>query len=258
MKRFYRLHILIGLIAMLSIFVSPLNAQSDSCSLQAVTSSFQAAAASGAIDVWAEQYANSPCSGSIKRGVALLAQAYDLIISDDLGVSDESSEFIGNFESSTENWGGFGDASSLEWTPTGGNPNGTICAVDGSQGVWWYFDAPTSVLNLLDGAYGMALRFDIKQVEPTRLTVDNEPEDIILEAGEQRLIYNTNYNAGVTWTSYFVLLTEYGGWVDEAGVPPTSDLFQQILDNATALRIRGEFASGGDSACLDNVSLGAF
>ncbi len=159
-----------------------------------------------------------------------------------------------NFNQSDEGWGNINDVSDSAWLATGGNPGGRFYAMDAVSGQWWYFVAPSKFLGDLSSSYDKTFRYDIKQ-NPNGL--DNSQPDVILIGNGMQLNYDFPQNPRTTFTSFGLTLNETSGWRKQSGgQPPSKAEMQNVLANVTALRIRGEFAGGSDSASIDNVILG--
>lgn len=162
------------------------------------------------------------------------------------------------FSSDADAWTLDGDAGSPEYVETGGNPGGHICADDDVAGNAWYFDAPAKFLGDRSAAYGGNLQFDLKQSS----TSDQfQNHDVVLRDGSRAIVYdfgNASEHPGTDWTHYSVPLdASAAGWTWESDEPVTAGGFEEVLGNLTALRIRGEYVSGSDRGCLDNVQLPA-
>ena len=158
------------------------------------------------------------------------------------------------FDSNNEGWTTFGDATSSSPTffSTGGNPGGRVCATDASSGATWYFQVPAKFLGNVSSAYNGTLTFDLTQ---SATDSQYDDEDVVLIGGGLTLAFSTLNNPGTNWTSYSVPLNE-AGWRNTANnQPATQAQMLQVLSSLTALRIRGEYRSGADTGCLDNVAL---
>jgi uncharacterized repeat protein (TIGR01451 family) len=171
-----------------------------------------------------------------------------------LGSLAASAAITSVFDANNEGWQTFGDATSPTATfqATGGNPGGRVCATDARQGIFWYFQAPAKFLGNVSSAYNRTLSFDLRQ---SATDSPSAADDIILIGGGLTLVFNTPNDPGTDWTSYTVSLNE-AGWRNTAtNQPATQSEMLQTLSALTALRIRGEYRSGPDTGCLDNVVL---
>lgn len=161
------------------------------------------------------------------------------------------------FESGDEGWRLAGDADTQpELSSAGGNPGGHICGTDQVGGNIWYFVAPQKYLGDVSQAYGARLTFDLKQ---SSIFNQIRGRDVVLNGGGLSVVYNMKSPPGTDWTPYSIQLAEAGSaWSrDEAGFPPATEAeLKTVLRNLNALRIRGEYIDGSDSACLDNVYFG--
>jgi hypothetical protein len=161
------------------------------------------------------------------------------------------------FESGDEGWRLAGDADTQpELSSADGNPGGHICGTDQVGGNIWYFVAPQKFLGDVSQIYGKRLTFDLKQS-----TIFNQirGRDVVLNGGGLSIVYNMRTPPGIDWTPYSITISESGSaWDSDApGFPPASEAdIRTVLRNLNALRIRGEYVDGSDSACLDNVYLG--
>ncbi len=158
------------------------------------------------------------------------------------------------FDTGDEGWTVVNDAYSPVYYAQGGNPGGYISATDKQQGQYWYWRAPAKFYGDFSMAYGKTLTFDLKQ---TATTSQADRDDVILVGGGIRLVYNTSYNPGTTWTSYSIFLHESAGWINTAtGLIATQAEIQTVLSALSDLQIRGEYLVGPDTGSLDNVVLG--
>lgn len=161
------------------------------------------------------------------------------------------------FETGDEGWRLAGDADLQPLLDAkGGNPGGTICGEDQVGGNIWYFVAPQKYLGDVSETYGKRLTFDLRQSSSFNQI---RGRDVVLNGGGLSIVYNMRSAPGTDWTPYSVQLTEAGAaWSrDEPGFPPAPEAdIRVVLRNLNALRVRGEYVDGSDSACLDNVYLG--
>jgi len=173
--------------------------------------------------------------------------------------ADETDTTINSwFSSDADGWALAGDAGAPEYVETGGNPGGHICADDDVSGNTWYFDAPAKFLGDQSAAYGGDLQFDLKQ---SSTSSQFDQHDIVLRDGSRAVVYdfgNATAHPRTNWTHYSVPLDATAdGWTWESGEPVGATAFENVLANLTALQIRGEYVSGSDRGCLDNVQLPA-
>ncbi|NBC32837.1 MAG: beta-propeller fold lactonase family protein [Alphaproteobacteria bacterium] len=160
------------------------------------------------------------------------------------------------FDAGDAGWTSFGDATEDEPDvfADGGNPGGHISVEDRVSGDVWYFDAPDSALgdraDLLDGV----LTFDLRQ---SATDTQFDAADIVLVGDGTTLAFDTARNPGTDWTSYTVPLAAGTGWRvgDLDGPAATEAELESVLDELSALRIRGEYRTGADRGDLDNVLL---
>jgi hypothetical protein len=161
------------------------------------------------------------------------------------------------FETGDEAWQLAGDTDTQPVRESsGGNPGGHICGTDEVGGDIWYFVAPQKFLGDVSEVYGARLTFDLKQ---SSIFNQIRGRDVVLNGGGLSIVHNMRAPPGTDWTPYSVTLVESGsGWArDEAGFPAAVEAdIRTVLRNLNALRIRGEYVDGSDSACLDNVYFG--
>lgn len=161
-----------------------------------------------------------------------------------------------DFEDGFQNWTVVGDATDFVHVPDGGNPGGTICATDLTTGVYWYFRTPFS--GDMSGVYGLTLSYDL-QVNLISGTASSTVDEIVISGGGITLSYSTGImpaTDGATWTSFTIPLSETG-WVIQGTLTAATDVdMQTVLASVDYLDIVGEYVTGGDSACIDNVIIG--
>ena len=169
------------------------------------------------------------------------------------------------FDTNTEGWNAVSvngthqvvGTAARNYAATGGNPGGHIYGGDFSTGIW-YFNAPSAFLGNVSAAYNGSLTFDLRRAGGTLFNA----ADVVLVGGDPgnliTLCFDIANAPTSAWTSFDVWLNESDWKVGTlAGPQATAGQMQQVLAALTALRIRGEFGSGGDTEYLDNVSLNA-
>ncbi|MGI0015239.1 MAG: laminin B domain-containing protein, partial [Nitrososphaera sp.] len=169
--------------------------------------------------------------------------------------SSDSCTAVSFFDVDAKSWTVIGDVQNPAYFFDGGNPGGYISATNSGPGQIWYWQAPAKFLRDAACAYCKALNFDLRHIANIH-TLDTE--DVILEGGGLKLVFDTSYNPNENWTSYSVLLRENAGWRKNNlnGAPPTLAEMQATLASLSKLLIRGEFSTvAGDSGHLDNVVL---
>lgn len=162
------------------------------------------------------------------------------------------------FRSDAEGWTLAGDAGTRAYMETGGHPGGHVCADDKVAGTVWYFEVPAKFLGDRSAAYGGGLQFVLKQSS----TSDQfQNHDVVLGDGSRAVVDdvgNATEHPGADWTPYSIPLdAAAAGWTWASGEPVTEGGFREVLANLTALWIRGEYVSGSDRGCLDNLQLPA-
>jgi len=71
----------------------PSDAQTDPCSIEALTSSFQSAALSNEVQTWIDRYELSTCSANVIQGARQMARGYSTITSSDVTAGSAISTF---------------------------------------------------------------------------------------------------------------------------------------------------------------------
>lgn len=139
------------------------------------------------------------------------------------------------------------------WDTTNGNPGGCIYYNHFSSGTW-YFQAPAAFLGDHSACYGGSLKFDAAQAGTGTAFAYG---DVVLLGTNLTLVRETPAPPGFDWTPFVIPLQETAGWRkgNLLGAPPTRAEFQEVLRSLTALRIRGEYRFGAQTAWLDNVAL---
>ena len=165
--------------------------------------------------------------------------------------SVEVSAIPSTFDTGVDGWTTANDAKDFQWISSGGVTGGFIQATDVASGGIWYFVAPAKFHGDRRGSYGRALSFDLKESGTGTISGN----DVKLTGNGVTLYYNTAI-PGTGWTHYSLLLNESAGWKDQAtNAAPSRDTFLSVLENLSALHIRGEYISGSDVGGLDNVIL---
>jgi hypothetical protein len=162
------------------------------------------------------------------------------------------------FDSDDEGWQVSGDVKNAfakpDYHEEDGNPGGYVSATDETTGGIWYWDAPEKFLGSKGGALNKKLSFDLIQSD---LNNQFDAPDVILQSGDQILVYKLPSHPDTKWTSYTVGLSAEAGWKknDLSGPPATKEDLKSVLSKLTNLRIRGEYVVGPDVGSLDNVCL---
>jgi hypothetical protein len=162
-------------------------------------------------------------------------------------VGEESLE--STFDSDLEGWSIFQDGTPLEHTSEG--DAAFVCSTDLETGIYWYFLAPSQWVGDWSNYYDGALTFAIRQ---SAVDSQTNESDVVIETGQGDLTFDTVGNPGLSFTRYLVPLNAEAGWM-LAGDPVSEDEMRAALSSVTALRLRGEFRTGADSACLDYASV---
>lgn len=166
-------------------------------------------------------------------------------------------DFVGvkitsTFDAGIEGWSFIEDVREFRWVPTDGNPGGYLEAVDYATGQVWYFVAPDAYLGDRSAYFGGTLAFDLRQSSTSSQFDD---EDVVIQGGGLTIVLDTASNPGTDWTSYSAFLDARSDWrlASLSGAAATDAQIAQVLDDITALHIRGEFVIGSDTGGVDNV-----
>jgi hypothetical protein len=159
------------------------------------------------------------------------------------------------FESGINGWSIFNDANGPIIDPAGGNPGACLKAVDQGRGIYWGFLASPAFLGDRSCAYGGTLAWQHKTTIPGA-AAPVEP-DVRIDGAGLILVFDLPSPATAGWIDRRVTLNESAGWRRDSlsGPTPTRDEFRRVLASITAIRFRGEFASGPDIGWIDNVLL---
>lgn len=155
-----------------------------------------------------------------------------------------------NFDTDLQGWR-VSDLGIGRFSATGGHPGGYLAGEDRTTGDWYYIASP-AFLDEVRGGYGKTLRFDLKQSAID--SVYSVPDDVILTDGRTTLTFDNAYSPARTWTYYAVRLDELSGWKKGKSAATQAEI-RAVLQNLTALWIRGEFRGGPDQGGLDNVAV---
>ena len=174
-----------------------------------------------------------------------------------------------SFDDFDGGWNQSGDFPPPQHSSDGGNPGGFIQVEcdDPDPAVVACFEGPVpldpSLLNLSD----KSLNFDMRQM-PNGTTITTQSfgsanpddvEEVTLEGGGLKVVFDTPNNPGPDWTSFSIPLRADAGWKlgSLLGPPPTPAEMETVLSSLSRFLIRGDFnPAGGSIARLDNVVLG--
>jgi Laminin B (Domain IV) len=159
-----------------------------------------------------------------------------------------------DFTDSAQGWIVRGDTRPTDaiFSPTGGHPGGCITGVDEALGETWYFLAPPEVLRQLPQAVNGTLSYGLKQSATLISLFD---EDIVIVGPAGRLSYRFPVAPGTDWQDFSVRLSASAGWTWNWNRRATQTQIEKVLAAPTLLQIRGEYATGDDTASLDNFEL---
>lgn len=189
------------------------------------------------------------CAGFLVAGGLTLAQA------------GTGPFVLSTFDSDNEGWGIVTLESNVSLPPYAsyepdyhteeGLSGGYISEVD-PDGRSFFFDAPEQFLGDISIAYGHALVFDLRTSQDNTSFIT----DVVLEGAGVTIICPFNDPLPGVWTHYEIPLNPTGGWLKMNGHFPTANEMMAVMEDVTALRIRGEFYNGNtDRSDLDNVAL---
>jgi len=187
------------------------------------------------------------CAGILVSSCERTADEYIDSYGSDILPEDE---ITSTFSSSSDGWKIAGDAQEVD--PEFDSQGGFIWARDNTTGGVWYFVAPSKYHGNMENAYGGTIKFSLK-VDATDAPFDEA--DVILEGNNLKIVYDTPYNPGTSWTDYNVLISSTVGWTMNTitGTAATESQIKTVLSNLTTFKIRGEFKNGPDTGSLDNV-----
>lgn len=131
---------------------------------------------------------------------------------------------------------------------------GHICVEDPREHSVWYWSAPEDFLGHKERFLGGTLSFELKQ-SPTSNQFDDD--DVILEGDGLTLVYQLSKHPGSSWTSYEIPLPaadDTRNWMvkGDEGEPIEAQL-RAMFSNLQRLWIRGEYHTGDDTGCLNEV-----
>ena len=166
---------------------------------------------------------------------------------------------VNTFDADNQGWRASGDPVSTvaAWQATGGNPGGYIRVTDAAQGGTWYFEAGNAYKGNKCDAYDRFLRWDQFTSDTANQQVFGGDPDVVLEGNNLTLVFDNAQNPTLAWTHYDIQLREDAGWRlgNTGGPAPTQAQFRAVLNNVTALRIRGEYRAQADYGGIDNFNL---
>ncbi len=141
-----------------------------------------------------------------------------------------------------------------DWVAINGNPGGCFKSTDNGSGTWFYNSS--SVFNTdLSSFYGGYLNFNLKQNTSANQT--NDIDVMIVKADGTKIVFNTAFNPGTSWTSYSVPLLE-AGWKYStlAGAAVTYNDFISFITTVNVIKIRGDYSSlTTETTWIDNVNI---
>ncbi|MBC3788257.1 laminin B domain-containing protein [Spirosoma utsteinense] len=167
-----------------------------------------------------------------------------------LSIQQQPQTNSNNFDTDMQGWG-VSEGGIGSFSATGGHPGGYLAGEDRTTGDWYYIASP-AFLDVVRGGYGKTLRFELKQSAID--SVYSVPDDVILTDGTTTLTVDNAYSPARTWTYYAVRLDELSGWKKGKSAATRAEI-RAVLQNLTALWIRGEFRGGPDQGGLDNVAV---
>ncbi len=151
------------------------------------------------------------------------------------------------FDADAEGWWHGDTGIALSWIETGGNPGGYLQGTDGGTEDYWHYHSPETWIG--DWRHYSRVSFDHKIISGTAATTWNQDTFQIRGANNQTLGWQGPLSSNA-WTHFEVELSP-----SLFGV--TQQEYDAVMANVVALRIRGEYVSGGEIEGLDNVMLHA-
>jgi hypothetical protein len=163
------------------------------------------------------------------------------------------SPFVSRFDFDAEGWTIVGDAQADASEPD--FDDGIICAKDDVAGGVWFFHAPPKFLGDRTDALGSEIAFEIKVTE---ISDPFDDIDVLIAGGGKTLVFDTSDDPAQEFSQYAIPLTAAGWRIDtiDGAAASEADL-QGVLQSLETFRIRGEFNTGPDTGCLDNVDFGS-
>ena len=170
----------------------------------------------------------------------------------------------GTFDTGSEGWTSFDNATAPVWNSVGGNPGGYLSVVDGDDG-WAYLSAPASYLApILSGG---TFSFDLRHSAPSgRFPLLYDVRVGLSGAGINLIAESVRPTQD--WTTYSFNLDLTGGWrvhsslannYNPANPVPTLLQFQNVLASLTGVYISSDYTNGTslvgvtDITQIDNV-----
>lgn len=170
-----------------------------------------------------------------------------------------SSPAVSDFNTDSEAWLITGDAQTGSSDPTynesgGVDDSGYISADDDEHGGTWYFEAPEKFLGDKSSYFGGTLEYWLKQSDTSNQFSN---DDIVIEGGEDKIVYRFDDNPDTEWTKFSVALDDTADWYlnDHDGEQVDAEDIKRILSDIVSIRIRGEYRTGSDVGGLDSVRL---
>lgn len=196
-----------------------------------------------------------------------VATDYDLKTCENVGGAILSS----SFDTTTEGWSCTGDCYDFKW----GNLSefryvgGYVWGKDGANGDTYYFRAPDKYHGDLTRFHAGTLSFALNHGAGTNgdPRVDGSYggplDDVIISGASKTLIFRipqANWPVAAFFRLYEIPLDATVDWfVDSGGsrFEATDDDIQEVLENVTSVRVRGEYISGTDWCSIDEFELRA-
>lgn len=132
--------------------------------------------------------------------------------------------------------------------------SGHIFAKDDVTGGVWYFSAPAQYLGDKSHLYNGNLHY--WAIQKSKLSRQFDSKDVILKTDDRSIYYKYSDYPSDTWTEYKIPLRATNNWYNgKSDEPVTEQEFKHVLNNLTALHIRGEFETGADTGGLDEFEM---
>ena len=101
--------------------------------------------------------------------------------------------------------------------------------------------------------YGGELSFWL--IQKSNMRNQFKSKDVIIRGKGKEMVYYHAVYPDKSWTSFTVPIDVAGGWVDSDGKALTQEEIETILEEVSAIWIRGEFESGPDTGGLDQFEM---
>ncbi len=141
------------------------------------------------------------------------------------------------------------------WAAVAGSPGGAFTATDNTKNFYWYYNSPAAFNINLSPYYNGCLQFDERSNANAADVIVNIEDVMIQKLDGTRIVYDTPYNPGPTFTHYNIALVETGWkYTSLAGAAVTYVDFIDYLTNCSLIKIRGDYTQPkSETVWIDNV-----